>query len=115
MNIQNALKKHYQIQNVFIENRMQIDSFVKHCRIVFEMKFHEFHETKKLLFKYKCSIFSNCTLNFLNSQMNGAVFMFQKIFEYVFLIFKFFDDLNITEMADKLKNVKTKKNSLLTR
>ena len=100
------LRRHYKIQNAFTENQSQTNFIVEYCRVVFEIKFHEYHDEKQFFIKHKCSIFSFCIFNFLDSQINDATFMFQKIFNYVFFIAQFVDDSVKIKIVNKLKNFK---------
>ena len=107
------LRRHYKIQNAFTENQSQTNFIVEHCRVVFEIKFHEYHDEKQFFMKHKCTIFSFCIFNFLDSQINDVTFMFQKIFDYVFFTAQFVDDSIKIEIADKLKNLKIQNEILM--
>ena len=48
-----------------------------------------------------------CKVEFLNSQINSAVFMLQRTLELISLITKFANDLQMTLIAVKLKSVQT--------
>ena len=105
--MKNSLRRHYEMQNAFTENQQQTDPIVEHCRKILDMKFHEYHEKKQILIKHRCSVLSNCTLSFLNSQMNDAVFMLQKIIDHILLTTEYVDDPKMIEMVNKLQNLKT--------
>ena len=105
--MKNSLRKHYEMQNAFTKNQQQTDSIVEHCKKILDMKFHEYHEKKQILIKHRCSMFSNCIFSFLNSQMNDAVFMLQKIIDHIFLTAEYADDSKMIKMINKFQSLKT--------
>ena len=100
------LRRHYEIQNAFTKNQSQTNFIVEHFRVVFEMKFHEYHDKKQFLMKHKCTVFLFCIFNFLNLQINEITLIFQRIFDHVFFALQFVDNSIKIEMIEKFKNIK---------
>ena len=100
------LRRHYEIQSIFTENQSQTNFIIEHCRVVFEIKFHKYHDEKQFLMKHKYTVFLFCIFNFLNLQINEITFMFQRIFDHVSFASQFVDNSVKIKVTKKFKNIK---------
>lgn len=68
-------------------------------RKILAMKPAGFHDPAKMLEKHRCIILFNVSATFLDSQVNGAVFMLQRTIDRVLLFFKFVDNSNMLTVS----------------
>ena len=90
---------YFSIQAVFIDNQAQIEFFVEFSKKLLEMKTTSKHDSLKLLDKNKCRLIQ-FKFEFFNSQITAAVFMLQRIFEFVLHVDDSFFYININIFND---------------
>ena len=79
-----CLKQRKSMAMNIIRSNRQTGPYVKLSRLILEMEFAENHRNT-LSEKYKCIIFSTTKITFLDSQINGAVFMIQRTYGFISL------------------------------
>ncbi len=101
------LHRFFQIQNAFTDFISQTDSSMKFSRILLEMTSQFKHEQMKVLDRSISSLFSDCKISFLDSQINDAVFMLQRSCEVILINKNRFFMTNVMSIAQKLNSVQT--------
>ena len=77
------LRQFFDIQNVFTKIDFLIESSMYIFKLLFEINFHFKHNQIKRLNRYMFSILKQYRLFFLNSQINDAIFMLQRICDVI--------------------------------
>lgn len=77
------------------------------CRALLDMTVVGKHGQAKILNRSVCNVIPQCKVEFLDSQVNGAVFMLQRTLGSIPVATKFADDAHMRGIAAKLKSVQT--------
>jgi hypothetical protein len=82
-------------------------------RIILKIQFMKKHDQAKILEKHKVILIFNCQLNFLNSQLNEAVFMLQRILNKISFASKLINNENAMNVITRFKSVQTFENIIV--
>ncbi len=76
-------------------------------RIILKAEFFEMHDQAGILKKHIATVLLNCKLEFLNSQINGVVFMLQRTLRIIPLVSELMKSAIAMNVTQKLKSVQT--------
>lgn len=71
-------KRFLEIQTAFTGTQSQTGPPVDDSRLILDMHFYEKHGDAKILDKSRSSLLPGCAISFLDSQINGTVFMMMR-------------------------------------
>ena len=95
------------VQSAFADLTQHTDPFVNLCRALLNIKVVRKHEQAQVLDRSTCGLFLRCLITFLDSQINGAVFMLQRTLRKIPLTDKFTNQLKMQEIVKELESIKT--------
>ncbi|MCJ1260141.1 hypothetical protein MMC24_007981, partial [Lignoscripta atroalba] len=101
------LRHYMEVQSAFAGSTQHTDPFVNLCRALLDTKVVRKHEQAQVLDRSTCGLFLRCLITFLDSQINGAVFMLQRTLRKIPLADKFTNQLKMQEIVKELESIKT--------
>jgi hypothetical protein len=102
-----SIRRFYDIQYAFSGSASQAGPFVDLSKAIMGAKFASKHGQAKVLDRSTCSTIPGCKVSFLDSQINGAVFMLQRSCGTVPITAQFIQDEAICKAASDLKSCRT--------
>ncbi len=103
------MERYFQIQNAFTGTSSQTGSDVDSCKTFLNMQYHSKHEAAQVLDLSVTNIFPKLgeMVKFLDSQINGAVFMLQRMFGRIPIVPRLGDNPGVRDVARRLESIRT--------
>ena len=101
------LNRYFDIQNAFTGSASQTGPPIAICKLILGMKFISKHGQAQLLDRSVCTLIGDCKVSFLDSQINGAVFMLQRSCGRIPIDSGRVNDPELAKAAKKLESIQT--------